>query len=82
MLWIDIEIDDDAILNLADCVDGGIVSLSRLWNREGDIRRLPWIRKRNLVLLEIRGGPKIPVPEPVSAGVERGELPLKRADSF
>jgi hypothetical protein len=28
MLWIDIEIGDEAILNLADCVDGGIVTLT------------------------------------------------------
>jgi hypothetical protein len=82
MLWINIEISDEAILNRANCVDGGIVSLSRLWNKGRDIRRLPWIRKRNLVLLGIPEGPKIPVPEPISAGLERGELPLKRVDSF
>jgi hypothetical protein len=82
MLWIDIEIGDEAILNLADCVDGGILSLNRPWNRGRDIRCRPWTRKRNLVLLKIQGGPKITVPEPLSAGFERGELPLKRADSF
>jgi hypothetical protein len=34
------------------------------------------------VLLEIGGGPNTSVPEPISAGFERGELPLEKADSF
>jgi hypothetical protein len=45
-------------------------------------RCLPCIHKRKFVLLKIGGGRNISVPEPISAGFERGEIPLERADAF
>jgi hypothetical protein len=82
MFWIDIEIRDETTLNFVDRVDSGIVIRRGVRNTWRDIRCLPWIQKMKLVLLKIGGGPNISVPEPISAGFERGELPLKRADSF